>query len=124
MWFMTILDKALVVLDEALPDEKIVKDILIVLREYTQDGGVEIELDEAEGKTVFIPENPRVEIVTKVLLKEYYDVNFRSGYRVQIALGGIQEQKYGILDARYCFATLYYNLEGEMLSLDFHPNMR
>ena len=116
--------KALVVLDEALPDEKIVRDILSMLREYTREGGVEIELDEGEGKTVFIPENPRVEIVTKVLLKEYYDVNFRSGYRVQIALGGIKENKYGILSARYCFATLYYNLEKKFLSLDFHYSMK
>lgn len=89
-----------------------------------EEGGVKIELDEADGKKVFVTENTQIEIITKALLKEYYDVNFSSGYRVQVALGGIKDKKYGILYPRYCLATLYYNLEGQMFALDFHKNMR
>lgn len=109
-------------INEALPDEQIGKDISNILQKYAKQGGVEVEL--SEDKLLVIPENVPIDIVTKSFFKEYYDINFRSGYRVQVAIGGIQNQKYGILYAKYCFATLYYNEESKMLTIDFHKDMK
>ncbi|AFY54617.1 hypothetical protein Riv7116_2085 [Rivularia sp. PCC 7116] len=41
-----------------------------------------------------------------------------------VAIGGITSQKHGILTAKYCFATLYYNDERQLFTMDFHEGMR
>lgn len=111
-------------LDDALTDQQIVRDVLSVLRESSLGGIVKIEIDAENAQTISIPEATPIEIVTKAFLKEYRDINFRTGYRVQVALGGIQDQKHGILYAKFCFATLYYNEQGQMITIDFHKEMR
>ncbi len=109
------------VIDNFLPDERVLDDVFLLLREDQGPEGTAIEF---ETGRVRVPENPQVAVVTKAYLKEYYDVGFGSGYRVQVAIGGVQEEQFGILKARYCFATLYYNCEREMITADFHQDMR
>jgi len=109
------------VVDSMLPDKRVLNDVLLILQEEKGAEGTDIEF---ETGYVRVPENPHVAVVTKAYLKEYYDVAFGSGYRVQVAIGGVQEEQFGILKARYCFATLYYNCERKMITVDFHQDMR
>ncbi|MEC4984571.1 MAG: hypothetical protein SAJ37_20100 [Oscillatoria sp. PMC 1068.18] len=112
------------VIDAALPDEQIIKNVTNLLQEYAKNGEVEIELDEAEAKNILVPADTEILIVTKAFLKEYFEINFQTGYRVMVALGGIREEKHGLLQAKFCFATLYCDAEGNMVTIDFHLEMR
>lgn len=107
-------------LDQTLPDEQIIKDLSDRIWNDKELRGINIELNE-EWK--FVPENTPINIVTKALFKEYYDIPFGT-YTVMVAIGGIKSQKHGILTAKYCFATLYYNDECQLFSMDFHEEMR
>ena len=82
------------------------------------------EAIELEEESLHIPLDAPLVVVRKVFLKEYFD-NVRFGaYRVQVAIGGIQEQKFGLLFAKHCFATLFYSEKPSLITLDFHKDMR
>jgi hypothetical protein len=106
-------------IDRTLPDERIVRDLINLLRE----GGDEAEI-EFETGNVRIPAHPHVTLVTKSYRKEYFPIGFGSGYRVQVAVGDVEQTEYGILKAQYCFATLYYTTGPELITVDFHKEMR
>lgn len=107
-------------LDRLLPDSQIIEDITSILWQKGSKGA-EIELERAK---VLVPPNTRLEVVTKSLFKEYYDVGFGTCYRAQVAVGGVADQAHGILGAEYCFATLYYSQEQQIITVDFHEDMR
>lgn len=105
-------------IDEILPDQPVLNDVSRILGQCPRG---EIELEE---EIISVPENIPITIVTKVFLKEYFeDVGF-GAYRVQVAIGGIENKEFGILSARFCFATLYYNEEPSLITIDFHKKMR
>jgi hypothetical protein len=64
-----------------------------------------------------------LDIITKCVFKEHKNIDFGT-YRVMIAVGGIEEQKYGSIDPKYFFATLYYDRDCALTTLDFHQEMR
>ena len=109
-------------LDEAI--DQILSDVHIftdVSRILWQEAKGEIEL---EGEVVNIPENTTIEMVTKAFFKEYSgEVKFGT-YRVQVAIGGIQDRRFGTLYAKFCFAALYYNEKANLITVDFHKDMR
>ncbi|MEO0844399.1 MAG: hypothetical protein AAF063_36865, partial [Cyanobacteria bacterium J06643_5] len=107
-------------LDETLPDEQIIQDLSDRIWNDKELKGINIELND---QWKFVPENTPISIVTKALFKEYYDIPFGT-YKVMVAIGGITSQKHGILKAKYCFATLYYNDDCQICSIDFHEEMR
>jgi len=108
-------------MDEALPDEMILQDVYNLLARDAEDGQKRIELDE---QWVSIPINIPVDIVTKAFFKEYYDVGWGISYRVLVAIGKFKKDQYGLHTAEYCFATLYYNERGDMITEDFHTEFR
>ena len=109
------------VIDDALSDDQVVKDVLGALQDEKEPEWTTIEFENGD---VRFPANPQITIVTKAYVVERYDIGFGSGYRIQVAVGGVQEQAFGILKAKYCFATLYYNHSREAITIDFHKEMR
>jgi hypothetical protein len=105
-------------MDQILPDIHILKDVSRIL---WQEAKGEIELEEG---VVSVPEGTAIEMVTKAFFKEYFEEIKFGTYRVQVAIGGVQDQKFGMLYAKYCFATLYYNEKANLVTLDFHKDMR
>src|ERR1700742_1049265 len=97
------------VLDQILPDQFVLKDLSHIL----QIGEAAIELDE---ESLHIPLEAPLVVVRKVFLKEYFDDVGFGAYRVQVAIGGIQEQQFGVLVAKYCFATLFYNEKPSLIT--------
>lgn len=117
---MTDTQRVVQALDAALADAKVVEDLTKLL--WAGDVlRAKIDLD---GVQVEIPRNTPLQITTKAFFKEYFDVSFRTGYRVQVAIGGVREERFGILTAANCFATLYYDFNHHLFSVDFHREMR
>ncbi len=107
-------------LDEILPDKQIIQDLSNRIWNDKELKGSYIELG---GEWKFVPDNAPIDIVTKALFKEYYDIPF-GRYKVMVAIGGITSQQHGFLTAKYCFATLYYNDDCQLFTMDFHQEMR
>jgi len=105
-------------LDELLPDEKIKQDLAGILWKDGEDGSVEIN-----EVWITIPFGCPLDITTKAYFKEYYGINF-GPYKVQIAIGGALETGYGPIEAKLCFATLYYNHEYQWFTVDFYDKWR
>jgi hypothetical protein len=107
-------------LEAILTDSKIVRDIDDLLSQRDDKGNVELHLND---QIVLVPPDTSVSVVTKALFKDYYDTGFGT-YKVQVAIGGVSTQEYGVIEARYCFATLYYNENLQVITADFHEAMR
>ena len=82
-------------LDAALPDSTIVADLARLLWNADKDDA-EVELGD---QWVAVPRGTALEIVGKAFFKEYFDVPFKTGYRVQMAVGGVTGEEFGILKA-------------------------
>ncbi len=109
-------------LDAVLPDERILRDLTQALAEAGGASSQDADIETEHGHVRISPDAEKA-IVTKAFFKEYYDIPF-GVYRVQVALGGVEKQQHGVLYARYCFATLYYNRRGEVITVDYHTDMR
>lgn len=108
------------ILDKVLPDARITQDLADILNNLSA-AGKGVELSEA---IILIPKQTYLEVVTKAFFKENYRIAFDTGYRVQVAIGGVRKEESGILFPEYCFATLYYNEGRSLVTVDFHEDMR
>lgn len=108
-------------LDQLLPDERILNDCYAVLREGAEDGMTEIELG-AEWRP--IPVSAPIVVVTKAFFNQRFNTGFGTSYRAQVAIGDVVETDIGTVDAGFCFATLYYNDERHLITIDFHVFLR
>ena len=108
-------------LQQALPDERVESDLRAVLQRAAAGAVAGVELD---GQTVAVPVDAAVEVVDRSFYKNYFRDWLPAGYHVQVAVGGVIAQRAGILRARYCFATLYYDAVPNLITLDFHAEMR
>jgi hypothetical protein len=99
-------------LEHLLPDAKVLDDLRTILRE---NGDSPVDLG---NRSVTIPIDTRLEIVTKACYDERTDTGF-GDFRVAFAIGGISEIKNGIPHAHICFAIVYYNTLGQIISADF-----
>ena len=106
-------------LDDFLPDEIIQQDLSRIL--WTEIAGKPIEL---EDKYVIVPQGTILEVVSKNYRKNLYNIGFFNYYKAQVAIGGVIQEKSGILYPKYCFATLFYKPDKTMITLDFHGTMR
>ncbi len=101
-----------------IPDSRIIADLAGVIWD---EGGGTIEFDDGQ---LFIPSGVQLEVIAKSLHTYSYDIGFGHHYQVQVAIGGVTSLEHGIVDARYCFATLFYNLALKLITIDFHREMR
>ncbi len=106
-------------LDYFLTDRLIISDLEKVLKEEV--GELPIELDD---DLVSIPLGVKLEIVSKSYRQSTYKNGFCNHYEVQVAIGGVAKKHSSILYPKYCFATLFYTDKKELITLDFHSQMR
>ena len=107
-------------LDEILSDSQINKNLLHLLRGSRANGHPVIEI---EGSSVRVPVNVGFKVVTKAVIKDRYNSGF-GVLRAQVAIGDVIDHEDGDVDAKYCFATLYYDNDCNLISSDFHKNLR
>jgi hypothetical protein len=103
-------------MDDLLPDQKVKDDLAQIL---WSEGPAKVK---TEKKRLKIPINCELAITTKAYFREYYPLNF-GPFNVEVAVGGVEEESHGILDAKYCFALFYYDEEFKIMTLDFYKNM-
>jgi hypothetical protein len=116
--------KALEALDRVISDDLVEAELREVLRHAADENAlVRIELCAAEGGYVTVPVGAKLEIVTKAFFKEYVRSPF-GDFRVQVAVGGAYVSPEGALAARLCFATLWFNAQGQRFTIDFHVEVR
>jgi len=63
-------------------------------------------------------------VVTKAFFKEYFNIYFGTCYRITLAIGGAHLEEDGTVEAGFCFLTIWYNLQREILSREFHSGDR
>ena len=102
------------------PDSQIIGDVRRVLSENEGEEGTEVEM---EGHNFLIPFDVQIKVISKALFKDDYNASF-GVYRAQVAIGDVTSQEYGIVTARYCFATLYYDENRNLITIDFHLKIR
>ncbi|MBD2183323.1 hypothetical protein H6S82_17450 [Planktothrix sp. FACHB-1355] len=107
------------VLDDFLPDYKVKEDLLNILWE----DDLECEIDLETGK-IKVPRDTLLEVISKSYRQNNYQIGFGNYYAAQVAIGGVKKQESGILYPVYCFATLFYNRERDVITTDVHPEMR
>ena len=109
-------------MNEILPDSVVEEELRAILRQAQEEGGnAPVELN---GNIVSVPVDVDIEVVTKAFFEERHDAGFPTGFRVQVAIGGISSNGVLGLVATYCFATLFFNAEGRRFTVDFHTKMR
>lgn len=89
-------------LDEFLPNKLIQEDLSRIL--WMENPEEPIELEE---KYVMVPHGCPLEVVSKSYRKNFYEIGFGNYYAAQVAVGGVIEEKSGIISPKYCFATLF-----------------
>lgn len=107
-------------LDVVLPDNEVINHFAKFLLVNSTNHRVEVEI---EAKRLLIPVDITIHLLTKALFKEYHSFAF-GALKVQVAIGNVQNTGHGVFFADYCFATLYYDDQLRLISVDFHLNMR
>jgi hypothetical protein len=104
-------------LNDALSDSFIEEELRSIFRQCEGPAGViEIELNE---RFVPVPIDAKIEVLTKTFVRETYDLGFSTGYRAQVAIGGVAGGTGHQLVAVYCFATLFFNADCQRITVDF-----
>jgi hypothetical protein len=107
------------ILDDFLPDSQVKEDLLNILWEDELECEIELET----GK-IKVPRGALLEVVSKSYRQNRYEIAFGNYYGVQVAIGGVVKKESGILYPAYCFATLFYDRERNIITTDVHPEMR
>ncbi|WP_333028494.1 MULTISPECIES: hypothetical protein [unclassified Microcoleus] len=107
------------ILDDFLPDSKIKEDLLTILWENELDCEIELEIG-----TIKVPRSTVLEVISKSCRQNNYPIGFGNYYAAQVAIGGVKKLTCGILEPVYCFATLFYNWELNLITTDVHSDMR
>ena len=106
-------------LNQILPDSKIIEDTSCALQEEIETGG----FDEEEPDKI-PPLDVLMDVITKVYVLTNYDSALGNHYISQVAIGGIETQRSGIVTPKYFFASLYYTESLHLITVDFHDELR
>ncbi len=106
-------------LDDFIRDSQIKHDLLNILWEDELECEIELETG-----TIKVPRDTLLEVVSKSYRQNKYGIGFGNYYAAQVAIGGVKKQQCGLLYPVYCFATLFYNSERNIITTDVHPEMR
>lgn len=105
-------------LNHALPDEKVIKDASDMLCEE-----LEMPVDHLKPEEI-PPANARIDVVAKAFILTNYDHAFGNHYIAEVAIGGIEDQGHGVVSPKYFFASLYYSEALQIITVDFHEELR
>ena len=106
-------------LNVVLPDSKIIDDLTAEI--HGRMGGV---VPQGATPGVAIPADATFPVLFKMFLKEYYEGVGCSAFKVMIAVGGVESVAHGVVQPKYCFATLRYSRDVQLISADFHSERR
>lgn len=106
-------------LDEAVPDERVIADVRRVLAEGAENDVTQVEIDDA---WLPVPVNVSMEVITKIFYRQAYEDTGFGRFRVLVAIGGFQRVSGGFHRAGICFATVFYNVDGGCITIDFHSD--
>ncbi len=111
------------ILDRLLTDEMIVRDVsrIIWRDEDPKLGSGEIGF---QSGNVFVPWGTTIFVVAKAFFYELYDWDFGTSYKAQVSIGDIILTDHHVYGTQYCFATLDYGLDLQLITVDFHKEMR
>ncbi|MBH8562838.1 hypothetical protein I8748_11710 [Nostoc sp. CENA67] len=108
-----------IVIDDFLTDNEVKKDLINTIWEDKSECLLELE-----QKTIIVPRNTLLEVVSKSYRQNNYQIGFGNYYAAQIAIGGVKELNSGILYPVYCFATIFYTFDKKLITVDIHLEMR
>jgi hypothetical protein len=100
-------------LEDWIPDNTVFKDLHSTFKSF------ESSVIEFESGTVHIPDNCKLDIVSKAALEQRYDIGFGSCLRTIVAVGGVDRIEHGVLKPKICFAVLWYSDTGHLITVDF-----
>lgn len=106
-------------LNEFLSDSRVQDDLLKALWDDKEECDIILE-----SETIKVPRSAFLEVISKSYRENIYRVGFGNYYAAQVAIGGVEKQTSGILYPAYCFATLFYNSDRGLITIDVHPDMR
>jgi hypothetical protein len=107
-------------LDQALPDSVVLDELTNELhRNPTPGGFASIVLD---GVPIMVPVDVKLTMVEKALYKETYASAFPACCRADVALGDTQVTALGFLRPAYCFARLFFDLDGKCTRIEFRSS--
>ena len=97
--------------------ERVVRDLRGLLERANWD----VEL---EGESIPVDRDLSFEIVARSCHSYERDIGFGDHYRVLVALGGVERVEHGVVQAAFCFASMYYNPALALITVDFARAMR
>jgi hypothetical protein len=107
-------------IDLLLPDLLVQADLQKILWDEQDDCKIELE-----NGDVTISKGAKLEVIDKIYRKNIYDVSFgKSYFYTHVALGGVDRISGGVIRPTYCFATLFYSSDRNLITIDFHSDMR
>lgn len=100
-------------LEQWLPDAVVLTDLRRVIH---ADARARIELDSG---TITIPFECEYELISKAFIEQRLDVGFGNCFRAVVAIGGVSGSDAGLIEAKYCFCTLWYSSDRKLITTDF-----
>jgi hypothetical protein len=107
-------------INQFLPDSLIQDDLLKFL--WGDRNECEIELD--ENNTIVVSRSVKLEVIVKLYRHSVYKVGFGNYFCAEVAIGGVTKVSGGIVEPLYCYATIFYSPEKEVITVDVHSDMR
>lgn len=107
-------------LNEAISDEFVEEVFRQEVILPAEGDHFEVELG---GKWVKIPTSAELNVLTKVLVVDCTVARSIGVYQVQLGIGKMACHDNGIVEVRYCFATLFFNAQKRLTTYDFHRTM-
>lgn len=103
-------------LNSVLPDQKIITDATCLLKEEIEAGAFD---------DLGLHEMPRaVDIMSKVFVLANYGNAFGNHYITQVAISGKEDEEDGVVTPKHFFASLYYTENMQLITADFHEELR
>lgn len=101
-------------INNLLPDEKILEDVSCALNSELEKGGFSnLALEEVPPKDI------KSEVLTKRFIMNNYETGFGNHYVSKVAIGGVERHRNGVVIPKYFFATLYYTEDLRLITVDF-----
>ena len=92
------------------------KKILTDLRDVIQEGSHRIELEDGWIK---VESDVSLEIITLATCEHRFPEMEFGRFKACVAIGGVSEVVHGIPVPVCCFALMYYDAGGELITIDF-----
>lgn len=100
-------------IDDIIPDEFIINEVKTLLASTIKNRKITVE-----NKTISIAVNPKIVVLSKLVYKEYYNIDSQP-LRVTVSIGETNEEC-GFILTEYFFITLLYSDSLELIESDYH----